>query len=133
MRTFALSREGLGYEEKSYGAALHFRARPELGEEAIAHASRVADDAGMALKHGSCVVEIVGKDAAKSAAVDAFMAAPPFAGATPVFVGDDLTDEDGFRAAGELGGFGIVVGDRMDTRARYRINGPQGVRDWLGL
>ena len=133
LRTFALARDGLAYEDKSYGAALHFRARPELGEEAIAHATQVANDAGMSLKHGSCVVEIVGKDAAKSAAVSAFMAAEPFVGARPVFVGDDLTDEDGFRAASELGGFGIVVGERVETRARYRIDGPQGVRTWLGI
>lgn len=133
LRDFARAREGLSYEDKSYGAALHFRARPELGEQAIAHAAKVANDAGMSLKHGSCVVEVVGKDVAKSAAVHAFMAAEPFVGATPVFVGDDLTDEDGFQAAGEFDGFGIVVGGRAGTRARYRIDGPQGVRRWLGI
>jgi len=133
MHDFALAREGLGYEDKFFGAALHFRARPELGGEAIAHAALVAEEAGMSVKHGSCVVEVVRKGAEKSAAVRAFMAEPPFGGSTPVFVGDDLTDEDGFLAAAELDGFGIVVGDRMKTRARYRIGGPQGVRDWLGL
>jgi len=133
LRDFALTRKGLGFERKTHGAALHFRERPELGEEAIAHATSVAENAGMSVKHGSYVVEVVGVGADKSSAVRAFMASPPFRGAMPVFIGDDLTDEDGFRAVDEFGGFGIIVGDRKETCARYRLNEPASVRDWLGL
>lgn len=133
LRDFASGRDGLIFEDKRYGAALHFRGRPELEEDAVAHAGKVAGDAGMALKHGRCVVEVLHEVARKSAAVRAFMDQPPFRDATPVFVGDDLTDEDGFAAAEELGGFGILVGDRHDTLARYRLDSPAAVRAWLTL
>jgi trehalose 6-phosphate phosphatase len=47
-----------------------------------------------------------------------------------VFVGDDVTDEDGFRAAERLGGYGVKVGPGP-TAARYRIAEVGLVHDWL--
>jgi trehalose 6-phosphate phosphatase len=48
-----------------------------------------------------------------------------------VFLGDDLTDENGFRAAERLGGFGVVVGPRRPTAATYALAGVAAVRAWL--
>jgi trehalose 6-phosphate phosphatase len=59
------------------------------------------------------------------------MAEPPFAGRRPVFVGDDLTDEHGFEAAAALGGYGVLVGDRGGSAARYRLADPEAVLAWL--
>ena len=36
-----------------------------------------------------------------------------------VFIGDDVTDEDGFAAAERLGGFGVRIGEPAETRARF--------------
>ena len=47
----------------------------------------------------------------KGTAITAFSAEEPFRGRIPVFLGDDRTDEDGFRAAQEGGGLGGVVAD----------------------
>jgi trehalose 6-phosphate phosphatase len=44
-------------------------------------------------------------------------------------VGDDVTDLDGFRAARELGGYGIAVGARV--RAEYHLSDVGAVRRWL--
>lgn len=125
--------EGLAPERKSHGVALHFRAAPAL-EAAVTEAARsIAARHGLHAKAGKCVVELVWPEASKAAAVRHFMASKPFAGAIPVFIGDDVTDEDGFLAAAELGGFGVIVGNRPDTSARFRIPDPSSVMRWLRL
>ena len=55
----------------------------------------------------------------------------PFRGATPVMLGDDLTDEDGFRAAEAAGGYGVLVGAERPTAARYRLDDVDAVLTWL--
>jgi trehalose 6-phosphate phosphatase len=59
------------------------------------------------------------------------MAEPTFAGARPLFVGDDLTDEDAFVAAAGLGGGGILVGPPRETAARWRLEGVPAASRWL--
>lgn len=132
LEDFARS-EDLSYETKSHGGALHFRARPEAGERARRFAQSLAGVHGLDVKAGKGVVELVETGADKGWAVRAFMGEALFAGALPVFVGDDLTDEDGMAAATELGGFGVIVGERTETLARYRIDTVEGVHRWLGL
>ncbi len=61
------------------------------------------------------------------------MAQPPFVGARPVFLGDDVTDEDGFAACAELDGFGILVGQERASAAQYLLSGVDAVHNWLEL
>jgi trehalose 6-phosphate phosphatase len=63
--------------------------------------------------------------------VRTLMARPPMTGTLPVFVGDDETDEAAFIAARELGGAGILVGEREGTAALYGLADPTAVRAWL--
>lgn len=125
--------EGASLETKSHGAALHFRAKPELEPEILKAADALAVEYDLATKRGKCVVELLADRANKGIAVSALMREPPFAQALPVFIGDDVTDEDGFAAVIELGGFGILVGASRETKACYRLAAPQDVHHWLGL
>ena len=79
------------------------------------------------------MAELVRPGANKGGAVRAFMAETAFAGAMPIFIGDDVTDEDGMAAAIECGGFGIAVGERECEIARYALANVATVHQWLDL
>ena len=130
MRAFA-TEHGAALEEKPHGLALHYRAKPELEEAVIRFTENMSQRYGLSPKRGKCVVELVEPGADKGAAVEAFMAEAPFAGATPWFIGDDVTDEDGFRACLARGGGAILVGERDNSCANYALPGVAAVHDWL--
>jgi trehalose 6-phosphate phosphatase len=127
----AEDRPGVVVEEKPFGAALHYRQAPDAGPACDALAEAIAQGTGFAIQHGKMVVELRAPGADKGDAVRRFMAEPPMAGTRPVFIGDDLTDEAGFRAAEDLGGWGILVGGPRATAARYRLAGVDAVHEWL--
>ncbi|WP_084440128.1 trehalose-phosphatase [Erythrobacter dokdonensis] len=129
---FAAER-GLLYERKAHGGALHYRAQPELEGDAHRFANGLAAEHGLVTKSGKCVIELVRPGADKGGAVDLLSRQPPFAGARPVFIGDDVTDEDGFAACNRLGGFGIAVGERASAAARYSLASVKDVHAWLEL
>jgi trehalose 6-phosphate phosphatase len=116
-------------EDKGAAVALHFRRAPERAEECIAAMQELVTQE-FAVQHGHFVVEARPRGADKGAALRSLAAHPPFAGRPPVFVGDDATDEDGFRAAAALGGWGVKVGPGP-TAARYRIAAVDDVHAWL--
>ena len=124
---------GLFYEDKTHGAGLHSRAVPEKFAAMSEFAASVAAAHGLDCKRGKQVIELVRPGADKAGAVRLLMDRPLFAGTLPVFIGDDVTDEDGFAACMESGGFGIAVGERASEHARYRLDGVDEVYEWLEL
>lgn len=133
LETLAGEYQGLSLEAKSHGAALHYRANPDLEDRVIERAQAIARETDLSLKRGKCVVELVQGEANKGAAVETLMQHDPFVGSLPMFVGDDVTDEDGFTAVRAHGGFAIAVGERETQQADYHLASPEAVRDWLGL
>lgn len=132
LQAFAQDR-GFDYEAKTHGGALHFRSNPGLADAALTFARDIAMAEGLAVKTGKCVVELVQPGADKGGAVRAFMQHGIFAGSTPWFIGDDVTDEDGFAACHALGGGSILVGSRPGSAAQFSLPGVSDVREWLGL
>ncbi|MGB3165993.1 MAG: trehalose-phosphatase [Alteraurantiacibacter sp.] len=126
-------RKGFSLEEKTHGAALHYRADPSLEQAGLAFAEELAEKFDLKVKRGKRVIELVADGSDKASAVRAFMDSKPFLSARPVFIGDDVTDEDGMRAAADLGGFGIAVGERESDNARYALASPAAVHHWLDL
>jgi len=110
---------------------LHFRMVPDLEEKAHAFANEVASTHGLEAKRGKCVVELIEQGVNKGNAVDQIMAVAPFAGATPWFIGDDVTDEDGFAACIRRRGGAILVGERENTCANHALPGVGAVHQWL--
>lgn len=131
LRRFAAADTGLLVEHKPASVALHFRMAPERASEVAAFAADLAKRTGLVVQAGKMVVELRPAGADKGDAVKALMREPTFAGARPLFMGDDLTDEHAFAAAAELGGAGVLVGPHRESAAHYRLDGVAAVADWL--
>ena len=118
-------------EDKGRSLAVHFRMAPDR-EADVRHAlAAILKPLGSNyhIQEGSMVLEIKPRGFTKATAINAFLAEPPFSGRTPVFVGDDLTDQDGFQIVEDRGGISIAVGDRV--RAQFHLENPASVRTWL--
>lgn len=121
---FAEARPGLLLEEKKHGFVLHFRAAPNLGEEATAFLQEMVEGTEFQVMPAHAAAELRPRSADKGTAVRWLMQHPPFAGRVPVFIGDDVTDEYGIDACRELGGTGY--------RIPLHFPGPAAVHAWLG-
>lgn len=131
MRDFAARHEPVLVEEKTFGAALHYRQAPGFGPAAFECARVLADRLDLFLQEGNMMVELRPHGHDKGTAVARLMKMPPLAGALPVFVGDDITDETGFAAVNALGGYGVLAGGMRPSAARYYLPSPSEVRAWL--
>lgn len=120
-------------EDKGESVSLHYRQAPEAAEAAGAEARAIEAASGGALRllPGKMVVELVPAGFDKGRAVELLMELPPYAGRTPVFVGDDVTDEAGFAAVSRLGGLGIRVGEAAGTGARALLADVPALHAWL--
>jgi trehalose 6-phosphate phosphatase len=122
--TLVRSFPGTLLERKARGFALHYRQAPEARE--IFHTALtalVATSGRFQLHPAHMLWEIRPLGADKGGAVAALMRRTPFAGRLPVFIGDDVTDEDGMRECRKLGGAGYRVDEVFAD--------PAGVRSWL--
>lgn len=126
--TLAAQHPGLLVENKRGSLALHYRLAPELEDECVRTMQRAVDESpGITLLRGKMVVEAKPGGASKGRAIEDFLGEPPFAGRTPVFIGDDVTDEVGFSTVQRLGGLGIKIGEGA-TVAWHRVPDPTALR-----
>jgi trehalose 6-phosphate phosphatase len=126
---------GLLLEVKGAGLAVHYRAAPQLQSLVeqvttdVVHAAN-AGQAAFVLQPGKMVVEIKPHGVDKGKAIELFLDQAPFAGRKPFFVGDDLTDEKGFKVVNALGGLSVKIGDG-DTIALHREPSVEAFVEWL--
>lgn len=131
MSRFVDGTEGLMLEKKSGSLALHYRARPDLEDQAISAMDEAAHGVGdIHIVRGKMVVEAKGSNANKGGAILDFLAEPPFQGRKPFFAGDDVTDEDAFTAVNAQGGITVKIGPG-ETAATYRAADTAAFLDWL--
>ncbi|AHJ68427.1 trehalose-phosphatase [Granulibacter bethesdensis] len=116
---------GVLLERKQRGFVLHFRAVPEAGPQVEAGLRGVmaGHEDRFTLMAAHMAWEVKPKGADKGTAVQHLMQHAPFRGRVPVFIGDDVTDEDGMAACRAMGGAGLRVQEAFGDAA--------GVRAWL--
>lgn len=116
---------------KSHAVALHYRHALELESLCLqAMAKVIKRTPGLELLRGKCVLDIKPAGVTKGTAIQQLVDKTPFKGRTPLFAGDDTTDETGFSAVQSLGGDGIKIGPGASL-ARYRCPDPLTFRHWL--
>ena len=123
---------GLLLENKGCALALHYRGAPELAGVARDTMRALADLHAdrFALQPGKLVFELRPRHVSKGRAIITLLTEAPFAGRTPLFAGDDLTDEAGFADVNALGGITIKIGDGQ-TCAHHRLPSPEALTAWL--
>jgi len=131
LEEFGAGHPDLTVETKPFSAAIHYRTRPDLADYVTAFGAQTAEIFGLVVKSGKMVIELSMPGSDKGNAVRRFLTLPPFAGSRPLFVGDDVTDEDAFRAIRDSAGGGILVGPMRPTLARWRLDDVAAVHRWL--
>lgn len=124
---------GILIEDKGYSLALHYRLAPAMEARLRAHIAAVrADfpDEPMEVLPGKALFEVKRPGISKGEGVRALLEHAPFAGRTPVFIGDDETDKTLFALLPEFGGVGFSVDLAYDGLAGV-FSSPATVRGAL--
>jgi trehalose 6-phosphate phosphatase len=131
MHALTEAHPGTSIEDKGRTIAVHFRMAPQWEEALRRSLTDIAKPLGSNyhIQEGNRVFEIKPRGFTKASAIKAFMKEPPFSGRKPVFVGDDLTDQDGLRMVEDQGGISIAVGERV--QGQFRLENASAVRGWL--
>jgi trehalose 6-phosphate phosphatase len=120
-------------EEKGLTVALHYdpmhSAAPELITAIEAIAREHAHD--WTVLRGRHVLELKPSSVNKGLGCTALLERAPFAGRTPVYIGDDVTDLDAFAAVRVIGGVNVAVGGRIAHAADIVLSSPQEAHHWL--
>lgn len=124
---------GVVIEDKGLSLAVHHRRARTSGIELYRRILEMLVEYGDQLEvmRGRRVFDIKPRGISKAVAVEHFMAKTPFSGRIPIFVGDDKTDEDGFKAVTARGGLALQVGPKFSVFSTARIENPASVRRWL--
>ena len=107
-------------ENKRFSFAVHYRLAPESERPLREAVMRLADSSHVAVEvmnaHQAIELKAPGSD--KGGAIASFLSTPAFRGRTPIFVGDDTTDESGFAVVAARGGYAFSVGAWRPRRER---------------
>jgi trehalose 6-phosphate phosphatase len=120
-------------ENKRYSFTAHYRAAPNAAVPLRAAlqgllAGRPKDD--LELTDTLCAYELRPSRVNKGEAVRRFLERPPFIGRRPMFVGDDASDEFGFRSVADRRGLAFAVG-AVRPQVDHVFADPATVRQWL--
>ena len=127
---------GAWVEDKSHSLSVHYRQTPEsrVADVEAAVDAALADAPRLRKHHGKMVFEIRPRiDWDKGRAVLWLLEALGLEGeeVLPLYLGDDVTDEDAFRALAGRGVGVLVAEETRASAADYRLRDPDEVREFL--
>lgn len=125
---------GILIEDKGCSVAIHWRLAPIERDfvHATVHAALEALGSDYRVQFGKAVAEILPSAAGKGKVIEKFLQQAPYRGRRPIFIGDDLTDENGFKTVNAMGGFSVRIG-AGETVAQERLGSPAELRHSLSV
>ncbi|MCC2653058.1 MAG: trehalose-phosphatase, partial [Microvirga sp.] len=132
LNVIVADKEGVLIEDKGCSVAIHWRLAPHEKDFALATAHAAIEALGndYRVQHGKAVAEILPSAAGKGRVIERFLHEAPYKGRRPIFIGDDLTDENGFKAVNAHGGLSVRIGGG-ETIAKMRLETPADLRHRL--
>jgi alpha,alpha-trehalase len=122
-------------ERKGFAIAVHTRG---ASESARMSAYRVVEQLanttdGLVMTSGKDVRELRPDNVWNKGTAIAYLIETRYPHRRPLFIGDDVTDEDGFTAVRDLDGISVIVGlaCARETAAEFELQGPSEVIDFL--
>jgi trehalose 6-phosphate phosphatase len=134
MRSTLPALEGVVVEEKGGAAfAVHYRRAPQpLGARQALRRWAAGAPGQLETVWGKMVVELRARGVSKGVAVGQLAAA--YEDRVPVYVGDDLTDEEAFEALNRLDPRAVTIKvGAGPTSARFRLDGVGDVVEYLAI
>jgi trehalose 6-phosphate phosphatase len=127
---------GARVEAKPGAVAIHFRSRPELGQHVLSAVTPAAAQAGLDVRRGRMVIEVLPRDWDKSRALADLVTSTSAAGA--VFLGDDYGDRGCFQYLAGLDRPHLAVGVASEetpaevfAACDLVVEGPSGAAEFL--
>ncbi len=124
---------GVVFEDKGTGIALHYRLAPDVEAPLLATLETLVPKypGQFAIVGGRMVFEILPIGFSKGRALRQLASLPEFANRVPLMIGDDIADVEAFRAAEDMGGYGLKVAGENFSTAEAAFHGPAEVLRWL--
>jgi trehalose-phosphatase len=125
-------------EIKTGALAMHWRDRESSVKQNIrvliaTDFAKIAKNYGLFLRKFNGGVELLARGRNKGDAVKEIIDKAS-AATLPIYLGDDTTDEDAFRIVARAGGFGVIVGDEVNsTHARLKLETYNEVIEFLAI
>ncbi len=80
---------------------------------------------------GKEVLEVKPLNHNKGTAISYFMRTKPFIKRRPIFIGDDVSDEDGFETVNKKGGWSVRVGNYKRSKANFFLPNVKSVHEMM--
>ena len=119
-------------ENKGSSLTVHFRNstidRKEINKIII---ELVKHEPKLTFLKGKEVLEVKPLSHNKGTAISYFMRTKPFIKRRPIFIGDDVSDEDGFETVNKKGGLSVRVGNNKRSKANFFLPNVKSVHEMM--
>lgn len=125
---------GVKFENKVYGACLHFRDAPQTKDILESELAAITTDLQRDVKviFTECSCEIIEHGYTKGSALRNFFLSSAFRDRLPVYIGNDILDREAFIAVRSMGGIGLCVGnDNITPEVDFTLKSVHDVHKWL--